>query len=241
MALIFPALFALFVLSSAAPRALAQDFNFNFSDITGNTNLDLKSLLSSFKPVNGTYNNPDYGFEIVFPQGWEGSEFSAPVGKIASVSSSELGMGIADFSAMSVMFIDNRNNTALSMISNLTNPVGAATSQGSDNIGEPRCKSLSFSPVTINGIKGEEGTYTCENVMSSTRSDANVRSKGFTFATIDNSLIFISFTASQNIYDKDLPKFEESVKTIKISNVGDISNSATYNEYKKALSQQTNN
>jgi hypothetical protein len=230
-------------LSLGLPRVLAQDFNFNLSDISDNSSFDLKDLLSSFKAVNGTYTNSDYGFEIAFPKGWVGTEFSGPFGKIVSTSASELGTNADGLSAMSVMFIDNRNNTALAMISNLTNPVGAATSQvsGSASIEEPRCKSVSFSPVTINGIKGEEGTYNCDNMMSGTGQNASVKAKGLTFATNDNSLILISFAGSTNLYDKELSNFEDSVKTVKISNPGDLSTSEIYKAYKKALSQQLNN
>jgi hypothetical protein len=225
-------------LSLGLSIVLAQDFNFNLSDISNNSSFDLKHLLSSFKAVNGTYKNPDFGFEIALPQGWVGTEFSGPFGKIVSTSPFQLGTNPNGLSAMSIMFVDNKNNTALATISNLTNPMEATTSQGSDSIEQPRCKSLSFSPVTINGIKGEEGTYTCENIMPGTGQNASVRAKGFTFATKDNSLILISFTGSQNLYEKELPKFEGSVKTVKINNPGDISTSETYKVYKKALSQQ---
>jgi len=195
-------------------------------------------LLSSFT-VNGTYKNPDYGFEIAFPQGWVGTEFSGPFGKIVSTSPFQLGTNTNDFSAMSIMFVDNRNNTAFATISNLTNPLGTASQgSGSDSIEAPRCKSLSFSPVTINGIKGEEGTYNCENIMPGNGQNASVREKGFTFATKDNSLILNSYKGSQNLYEKELSKFEDSVMTVKINNPGDISTSETYKVYKKALSQQ---
>ena len=190
----------------------------------------MKRLLSSFKAINGTYKNPDYGFEIAFPQGWVGTEFSGPFGKIVSMSPFELGTNPNGFSAMTIMFVDNRNNTAFAMISNLTNPLEATASQGS-GIGsireEPQCKSLSFSPVTINGITGEEGTYTCENITPGTGQNASVKAKGFTLATKDNSLILISYTGYQNLYENELPKFQDSVKTVKLSNPGDITTSDT--------------
>ena len=227
------------VLSLGLPRVLAQDFNFNLSDITDNSSFDFKRLLSSFKAVNGTYKNPDYGFEIAFPQGWVGTEFSGPFGKIVSTSPFQLGTNPNGLSAMSIMFVDNKNNTALTTISNLTNPLATASQgSGSDSIEGPRCKSLSFSSVTINSIKGEEGTYTCENIMPGNGQNASVMAKGVTFVTKDNSLILISYTGSQNLYEKELAKFEDSVKTVKINNPGDISTSETYKVYKKALSQQ---
>ncbi len=76
--------------------------------------------------------------------------------------------------------------------------------------------------------------------MPGTGQNSSVSGKGFTFATKDNSLILISYTGSQNLYEKELPKFEDSVKTIKINNPGDISTSETYKVYKKVLSQQLN-
>ena len=45
----------------------------------------------------------------------------------------------------------------------------------------------------------------------------SAKTKGITFATEDNSLIFVSFSASPNTYDLDIPKFEEALKTLKIS------------------------
>ena len=71
--------------------------------------------------------------------------------------------------------------------------------------------------------------------------NASVKATGFTFATKDNSLILISYTGSQNLYENELPKFQDSVKTVKMSNPGDISTSDTYKAYKKALSQQLSN
>ena len=227
------------VMSLGLPSVLAQEFNFNFSDITNNSSFDLKRLFSSFKQVNGTYKNPDYGFEISFPQGWVGTEFSGPFGEIVSTSPFQLGANTTDFSAMSIMFVDNRNNTALATISNMTNPL-ATTSQGSgsDSTEAPRCKLISFTPVTINGIKGEEGTYNCENIMLGTGENTSIMAKGVTFATKDNSLILISYTGAKNLYEKELPKFEDSVKTVKIDNPGDVSTSETYKVYKQTLSQQ---
>jgi hypothetical protein len=78
-------------------------------------------------------------------------------------------------------------------------------------------------------------------MMSGTGQNASVKAKGLTFATNDNSLILISFAGSTNLYDKELSNFEDSVKTVKISNPGDLSTSEIYKAYKKALSQQLNN
>lgn len=52
-------------------------------------------------------------------------------------------------------------------------------------------------------------------------------------------LLTVSFISGPDTYDKNLPKFEESVKTIKILNPADVSKSAIYNTYKNALDQTT--
>jgi hypothetical protein len=229
------------MISSSGPQTFAQDLDFNMTDLVGNSSSELSKLLASFKPVNGSYSNPDQGFEIVFPQGWEGTEILVPFGKVVSASPLATGMNVSDMSkfyAMSIVFVDNRNKTALSAISDLSNPADNATaSQDAKYIEAAKCGSLLFSPVTVNNIKGEQVAYTCEGIPVGTGSNISERTKGITFATNDDSLIFVSFSASRNVYDMEIPKFEESLKTVKISNPGDILNSQTYQEYKKLLDQ----
>lgn len=214
--------------------SIGQAFNINLSKLTGDKGMNLKGLFSSFKRINGTYVNPNYGFEIIFPQGWKGTEFSDPSGNLASVSSSERKLGSTDFSGMIVKFLENRNNEAISTISNLTSPIGPSASEG---VGA-KCRGLSFSPVTIGSIEGEQATYVCEIMNPITGSNKSIHSLSSTFATKDDSLILISYYGSKNQYDINLPKFEESLKSVKITNPGDISSSATYSVYKKVLTQQ---
>ena len=237
----FSGLLSFVMISSSLPQTLAQDSDFNMSELAGNSTYDLTKLLSTFKPVNGSYSNPDQGFEITFPQGWEGTEILVPFGKVVSASPLAEALNATDmskFSAMSIVFVDNRNNTALSAISDLSNPADNATaSQDAKYIEAADCGSLVFSPVTLDGIKGEQVTYSCEDIPIGAGSNTTAKTKGITFATNDDSLIFVSFSASPDIYDLDVPKFEQSLKTVKISNPGDILNSHTYQEYKKLLDQ----
>jgi hypothetical protein len=239
--LAFSALLSFVMISSIQPQTFAQVSEFNMSDLAGNSTSDLTKLLASFKPVNGSYSNPDQGFEITFPQGWEGTEILVPFGKVVSASPLAEAVNATDmskFSAMSIVFVDNRNNTALSAISDLSNPADNATvSQDAKYIEAADCGSLVFSPVTLGSIKGEQVTYSCEDIPIETGSNTTAKTKGITFATNDDSLIFVSFSASPNVYDLDIPKFEQSLKTVKISNPGDILDSQTYQEYKKLLDQ----
>lgn len=239
-AVAFSALFAVFVLLSSPHKSFAQDFS-NFSGTVDNFSSGLESLLPSFKLVNGSYSNPDHGFEIIFPQGWAGTEISVPFGKVVSAGSLDIAMNTSEFSAMNILFLDNRNNTASEAIANLfnlTDTPTVATVQDPVNMEGSQCDPPSFAPVTINGIKGEQVSYKCEDIPVGPKSNMSVKTKGLTFVTNDDSLIFVSFTASPDVFDQDIPKFEESIKTVKISNPGDISNSPTYNEFKKLLMRQ---
>lgn len=239
LVLAFSALLSFVMISSSLPQTVAQNSDFNMSDFASNSTSDLTKLLASFKPVNGSYSNPDQGFEITFPQGWEGTEILVPFGKIVSVSPLAEALNataMSEFSAMSIVFVDNRNNTALSAISDLSNPADNATaSQDAKYIEAADCGSLVFSPVILNGIKGEQVTYSCEDIPMGPGSNTTAKTKGISLATNDDSLIFVSFNASPNVYDLDILKFEQSLKTVKISNPGDILHSHTYQQYKKLL------
>jgi hypothetical protein len=239
LVLAFSSLLSFVMIPPSLPQTFAQNSNFNMSDLAANSTSDLTELLASFKPVNGSYSNPDQGFEITFPQGWEGTEILVPFGKIVSVSPLAEALNATDmskFSAMSIVFVDNRNNTALSAISELSNPANNATATQNAKYTEAEdCGSLVFSPVILDGIKGEQVTYSCEDIPMGAGSNTTAKTKGITLATNDDSLIFVSFSASPNVYDLDIPKFEQSLKTVKISNPGDILDSHTYQEYKKLL------
>jgi hypothetical protein len=69
---------------------------------------------------------------------------------------------------------------------------------------------------------------------------ADLKAKAYAFAAQDDSLIVIGFLSnSTSSYNQYLPLFEESVKTIKISQPGDIATSQTYKKAKE-LEAQTN-
>jgi hypothetical protein len=234
-------LLSVVLISSGGPQTYAQNLDSNISNILSNSSLDLTSLLASFRPVNGSYSNPDQGFEITFPQGWQGTEILVPFGKVVSTSPLAAVLNatnMSKFSTMSIVFVDNRNSSALSAISDLSNPADNATiSKDAKYIQVADCGSLAFSPVTVGGIKGEQVSYSCEGIPMETGTNISAKTKGITFATSDDSLIFVSLSASPDVYDSDIPKFEQSLKTIKIHKPGDILNSKTYLEYRKMLDQ----
>ena len=81
--------------------------------------------------------------------------------------------------------------------------------------------------VTINGAMAEESMYDC------TIGGSAYTTKAFAFATSDNILIVITFTGDATTFDKYLPEFENSVKTVEISNPIDITKSELYGKYKE--------
>jgi hypothetical protein len=91
--------------------------------------------------------------------------------------------------------------------------------------------------VTINGFKAEQRSGDCTDETGS-----NTKIKGYTFATADSTIILVAFSSdSINDYNRYLPQFEESVKTIKISQPGDIATSEPYQKHKELeMQSQTN-
>jgi hypothetical protein len=113
-----------------------------------------------------------------------------------------------------------------------TSPLDIASSHG-NNIS---CNNLPSQSVSINGIKAEQISQECIDEEGG----ANLKGKGYAFATKDDSLIVIGFLSnSTDSYNQYLPLFEESVKTIKISQPGDIATSQIYKKAKE-LEAQTN-
>jgi hypothetical protein len=238
--LVLLALVSAVTIASGETQTFAQNSdNNNMSDMAGNASSDLTGLLWSFNPVNGSYTNPDQGFQITFPQGWVGTEILVPFGKVVSASPLAAVLNetnMSKFSAMSIVFVDNRNNSALSAISDLSQAADNTTiSKNAKYTKVGDCGSLVYAPVTLVGIAGEQVTYFCQSVPMGTGTNISAKTKGITFATEDNSLIFVSFSASPNVYDIDIPRFEEALKTIKIVKPGNIRDSETYIEYKKLL------
>jgi hypothetical protein len=99
------------------------------------------------------------------------------------------------------------------------------------------CKELPASFVTINGFKAEQRSGDCTGEEGS-----NAKIKAYTFATADGTFILLAFSSdSINDYNRYLPQFEESVKTIRISQPGDVATSELYQKHKELeMHTQTN-
>jgi hypothetical protein len=230
---------------------------------------DLSSFLSSFMTeVNGTYMNPDIGFQIDLPAGWKGIEINFLINSVFAVPG-ETNLDLLeegeDFQEpatfMTIQGIDQDSfNELESLVSELPaleegggvgdeegtplqgsgNPLGTTATPFGDNAVSCSYSQPSF--VTINGINAEERVAECideEGGGELVAGVTNLKTKSYTFATQDNSLIVLGFYGnSTSIYDQNLPLFEESVRTISISRPADIATSEIYNRYKELLEME---
>ncbi len=234
-----------------------QDLNFSefpeFDEFSQSD--DLSSFFSSFMTeVNGTYINPNIGFQVDLPIGWKGIEinfliksvFAVPGGTNLELLEEEDFQEPATF--MTIQGIDQESfNELESLVSELPalgeggevgggDPLGATTSPFGDNAVSCSYSQPSF--VTINGINAEERVAECidEEGEELVGGVTNLKTKSYAFTTQDNSLIVLGFYAnSTGAYDQNLPLFEESVRTISISRPADIATSEIYNRYKELL------
>lgn len=223
----------------------------------------LSSLLSSFMTeVNGTYMNPNIGFQINLPAGWEGIEINFLINSVFAVPG-EINLGLLgegeDFQEpatfMTIQGIDQESfNELESLVSESPaleeeeggvggeegNPLGTTASPFANNTVSCSYSQPSF--VTVNGINAEERVAECideEGGGELVGGVTNLKTKSYTFATQNNSLIVLGFYGnSTSIYDQNLPLFEESVRTISISRPADIATSEIYNRYKALLEME---
>jgi hypothetical protein len=239
---------------------------------------DLSSFFSSFMTeVNGTYMNPNIGFQIDLPADWKGIELNFEINSVFAVpgeTNLELlreggGEGVqAPATFMTILGIDQEGFNWLESISQLpalggaggggqagsiggqqegatlpqgnSDPFGITTTPSGDSAFSCTFSQPSF--VTINGINAEERTGECTDDGGAEEEGGvgtNAKTKSYAFATQDNSLVVVGFYAnSTSPYDQNLPLFEESVRTISISQPADLATSEIYNRYKELVEVQ---
>ena len=226
-------------------------FNSVYSQIgnlSNNPLLNLSSLVTSLvKPISGIYDNPSLGYRIELPPGWNGTEMNVLTQMVIAAppdSSSLFKNGLnpsgeeKNHTMMTIIGIDKKafdtlKNIAQSMMSGAN--ISSMTNMFDQYKKDAKCDKTVV-PVVINGATGQQISYECQGPLFAGKIRA------YAFATKDDSLIQVSFFGSSNSgFDKYLPQFEDSIKTLKISNPIDIQSSQIFQEYQKfaGLDNQT--
>lgn len=175
--------------------------------------------------INGTYVNPDVGLQVDLPTDWSGKEITF---LLELVVAAPPGVEIESIDEPgTAMIIQVLDKEAFDELARMQGGDPLAMQEGD------QCEELPASFVTINGLKAEQRSGDCTNEEGS-----DTKIKAYTFATADGTIILLAFSSdSINDYNRYLPQFEESVKTIKISQPGDIATSELYQKHKELESQ----
>lgn len=198
-----------------------------FSDLE-NFESDLLSFYSNIPDLNGTYINDEIGFQINLPLNWTGKQMSFLTDMVMV---SPNGIDLESIETPEIMMtINTINEEYFNMFSDTLqseNVSNETTMTDTGTFDPESCKLLSSSPVLINTIKSEEVAYECiiDGMVT--------QSKGYAFATTDNSLIVVGLIGNNNTFNEYLPSFEDSIKTIQISNPVDVATSEIYKKYKE--------
>lgn len=166
--------------------------------------INAKAQLPEVKEVKGNYVNEDLGIELVLPENWSGMELPIAIepaigGLMASpedASSNEV--------AMSLIIIDATK----------FDPSTQPTSPQPEDV-EFKCTTLSLNTIEISEIKGMEIVVECEDIPTSYK----IKSVFLSQEKDDNiRFIQLALIASSELYDIYIKDFDDSVKTLKVSN-----------------------
>lgn len=223
-----------------------QNFT-NLSKFDSSTDFEMPQFY--FPDVNGTYIDSDIGYQIDLPKGWKGKEMNFMMNMVFA-SPEEINLEEIEEPG-TIMTISGLDKEYFDMLADLTQSqsFGEGSNeelagieddeqflQDSDSLSNPTsdsimdsCNDFQTEPITINGISAEQIMADCID-----ENGVNIKAKVYAFATSYDSIILTSFYSnSNNEYNQYLPLFEESVKTIKITNPGDITKSEMYKKYKE--------
>ncbi len=171
--------------------------------------------IPEFKEVKDKYVNDVFGIEITLPEGWSGMEL------ITTGLSSDIGL-LGGFIA-SPNDTNKESELPTTIMMAIFDVRKAKTTVDTPEIEpgkKPDCKVLSSSLVDIQGIKGFETEIKC------TIDNETMRMKGLLLSQEEGESlrgIGITFMASESRYEQYINDFNESLKTLKVSNLKTIS------------------
>lgn len=171
--------------------------------------------MPGFKEVKDKYVNDVFGVEITLPKGWSGMEL------ITTGESPKMGL-LGGFIAWpgDTNNESNMPTTIMMAIFDAKKTQAPVDTPEIEPGKKPDCKVLSSSLVDIQGIKGFETEIKC------TVDDETMRMKGLFLSQEEGESlrgIGITFMASETRYEQYINDFNNSLKTLKVSNLKSIS------------------
>lgn len=240
-------------ISSSPNFEIPSDYDSSFSEIMSGQNFSNSSEFDNltdfampnmfFQDVNGTYMDSDIGYQIDLPKDWKGKE-SKFIMNMVFASPEEINLeDIEEPGTFIILFgLDKEYFDMLTDLTQLPSFQEGSNDeqllQDSDSLTNNNpssdsildsCNDFQTEPITVNGINAEQIIADCID-----ENGIYTKAKIYAFATSDDSIILTGlYSDSNNEYNQYLPLFEDSVKTIKITNPGDIAKSESYKKYKE--------
>ncbi|MDE1876696.1 MAG: hypothetical protein KGH86_07720 [Thaumarchaeota archaeon] len=161
-----------------------------------------RSFQGQRTPVNGTYVNPNYGFQITLPDGWSGFEMKRTSGAtsvIAAPGGFTMQPGGPRPAASMMINIESKS----------TNPTPMLMSQRmSQNM---TCNNDSNLVKTINGLSITEVVMDCSGATNTLKAKYDI-------AQTNSSYIVIGYRSTAANYDSQVAAFDTAVNTLQVSN-----------------------
>jgi hypothetical protein len=179
--------------------------------------------LPSVKPVEGVYTNNQSGIQVTFPQGWNGTEYvysqgnnvylylTPPSSSFLEILSGQLPSIVLQISSLSSKMPQDFLNISSE---DLLNP------NDSDLSKKMGCKftTISSENLSINQTAGKELTYQCTPPSNQPITQIVGKGNGKVFAINkgENQIIMAYSSFSAPNFEKYLPEFERTLRSLKI-------------------------
>ena len=214
--------------SSASPiSAFAQKYGDseipNMEDFEIPSQEDMEKMMKQ-QEVSGKYTNSDVGVEVVIPDGWSGmaSDFKDPMTGdwIAGFQVMQGGLDAnmaamvnGEFEAIALSIMDKQPEDTGNDLPDIRPPPSS-----NDKEFDVECSIIAAEKISVNGKNAMKMEASCEG------SDVSMQSRVYHYATVDDRIISYAYmTSPASEFDKNISTFENSVKTLTITNQGNVS------------------
>lgn len=166
-------------------------------------------------PVSGTYSNPEVGFEIQLPEGWQGIEQQNEEFTMVVVTPGITMQPFPQGSQLSDKLEFSLITIVIGKFSTIKEELSSAISE------DMECSSQTVQIIELNSMKTQESEADCQDPVMGT-----IKGLDYTFTTKDNTIVVSYGAISKNPdkkFDENIEQFKDSLKTLKIQNTLDLS------------------